>query len=110
MVGCPLLASLWVRLVAQLGHCRVYLRQMVVTPVFGKQKNKVKLLCPYWLVCFTLFLREDGQREEWYLMDYSLWRHFATGTEVFAQLEATGVECDDQSGVDKRNVKRGLFS
>ena len=44
MVGCPLLASLWVRLVAQLGHCRVYLRQMVVTPVFGKQKNKVKLL------------------------------------------------------------------
>lgn len=35
---------------------------------------------------------------------------YATGTEVFVQLEATGVECEEQSGVDKRKVKSGLFS
>ena len=35
---------------------------------------------------------------------------YATGTGVFAQLEATGAEFEEQSGVDKWKVKRGFFS
>ena len=37
-------------------------------------------------------------------------KSYATGPEVFAQLEATGVELEEQSSVDKQRVKRGFFS
>lgn len=56
---------------------------------------------------FPLFLREDGQKRR---MVPGEIKSYATGPEVFAQLEATGVEFEEQSGVDKQRVKRGFFS
>lgn len=55
---------------------------------------------------FPLFLREDGQKR----MVPGEIKSYATGPEVFAQLEATGVEFEEQSGVDKQRVKRRFFS
>ena len=80
----------------------------MVTPVFGKQKNSVTLLCLHWLVYSTLSLREDGQREEWYLVDV-VFCIYATEAEVFAQLEAAGVEFEEQSDVDKQGEERILL-
>lgn len=54
-------------------------------------------------------LRENGPKEEWYLVELSS-ASYRTASEVFAQLEATGVQFEEQSVFDNQRVKRGPFS